>query len=222
MERINGCSHQFLENNVSFWIPSRRNALFEIEVKNKAALKIQSYWRGYKVRQLSKLSRNARERENAASLIQNAVRHWLYGKHKQSISSWYQIPDCRRRQIMHHIERWNYAQSHVHNDRNKDVTNECVKRRLNDWYTKASKREISIRKVQSLCAKLEATALVMLGPKTLANYDALEMDFYQCPSLALAVEARLDYKDKIQTLFAPWWKKIDLYNEDDEWSITRD
>ncbi|KAK7789677.1 hypothetical protein R5R35_011445 [Gryllus longicercus] len=182
------------------------------DVKNRAAIKIQTVWRTYHARQkyhLYKYTVSIKKHE-AAIVIQRALRRWWYKKWQQLQSSlWNEIPNERRERINRYIEMWRKK-----NKEGKYHTfalpseNREILRFISFWQLGKQERDSRRRRLESLWEQVEATSLILEGSKSLVDFKLTDAGFYWCPSIALAVEARLRSKRKFLVLNNPYENKL--------------
>ncbi|XP_066992331.2 IQ calmodulin-binding motif-containing protein 1 [Anabrus simplex] len=197
-------------------VPAAQRTFYVIELRNRAAVRIQLAWRRYKARRTSSIMYSSPEHKKAAVIIQRAVRRWLALKEESMLTQQHLLSEGineeRLAQLQQEIKDWQNAHDEYKAEGLKklDENHKEVQKRLNSWYMRASTRQRRDQHIEAKCAQLGATVMLLKSSPPLADLNSVDMEFYKCPALPYATEARLKHKQQLRALSAPWWEQLEL------------
>ncbi|XP_063227580.1 IQ calmodulin-binding motif-containing protein 1-like [Bacillus rossius redtenbacheri] len=186
---------------------------FLFELQEKAAVRIQSTWRGCRVRRQIAESREAVRRDRAARRLQRAVRDWAHTRELHEAvptAGFERISEDTLQELQREIGTWDAKYGKVKFETFEQVESQHnhVQSLLKEFYSAAATRRLEDQNTETTCANIEATVHLLQNSPDLTRCRNVDLSMYCCRPLQDAAAARLSHKQQLNRLRSPWWKKL--------------
>ncbi|XP_025084498.1 IQ calmodulin-binding motif-containing protein 1-like [Pomacea canaliculata] len=203
-------------------LPADQIEKYLMKEKSKAALKIQTLWRGHRERSQLLIRQQVAQQVHAAIKIQRAVRRWLEKLEQQQ----------KRQGVPVHFkpaglteERRVYLQELITRRQQEMPTARKTREELEEMHKRSSEmlgqhysRVGYFRKKQynweNLLARLDTDSELLLLAPPLKDVTQKDVEMFSSRSLPVATKAKAQHNVSLQRLQRPWWRQ--LWDEEEE------
>lgn len=216
----------FHEKQLSLYqqLPASELQDFIRRQKNKAAISIQSAWRGYKSRSSVKELKSRKKIDRSAILIQRTFRRYSETKKlERQVREHESLPELSRpvrERLQQEIARYRDAHSHTGYRTHEQMSQ--LHHKAQDEYEKfifsRSTQSIHGEEVQLLITKLNRNCeLLLSAPSLKDSYDTSAagiVESFCSSSPVVAKMARTAHREELKAITTPWWKRKPLDHDE--------
>uniref|UniRef100_A0A8C5WP70 IQ motif containing B1 n=1 Tax=Laticauda laticaudata TaxID=8630 RepID=A0A8C5WP70_LATLA len=190
------------------------------EMKEKAALTIQRYWRAFKARRnFHQQKRNLKEYK-AAVLIQRAVLKFLEKKRRKAHSLWKQpesLSDEQRILLQQKVE--SYIKLHPASAMSEEMSRELhhqAQEKLAHYMLRKRKDQKAKQHREALLAQVHTDVDQLLSAPSLSECTMKDLNVFMSRSVPVAAKAKQSHNTVLKYMQSPWWKKLeeDFFKEE--------
>ncbi|XP_034278561.1 IQ calmodulin-binding motif-containing protein 1 [Pantherophis guttatus] len=190
------------------------------EMKEKAALTIQRYWRAFKARRnFHQQKRNLKEYK-AAVLIQRAVLKFLEKKRRKAYSLWKQpesLSDEQRISLQQKVE--SYIKLHPASAMSEEMSRELhhqAQEKLAHYMLRKRKDQKAKQHREALLAQVHTDVDQLLSAPSLSECTMKDLNVFMSRSVPVVAKAKQSHNTILKYMQWPWWKKLeeDFFKEE--------
>ncbi|XP_013915572.1 PREDICTED: IQ calmodulin-binding motif-containing protein 1-like [Thamnophis sirtalis] len=183
------------------------------EMKEKAALTIQRYWRAFKARRnFHQQKRNLKEYK-AAVLIQRAVLKFLEKKRRKESSLWKQpesLSDEQRILLQQKVE--SYTKLHPASAMSEEMSRELhhqAQEKLAHYMLRKRKDQKAKEHREALLAQVHTDVDQLLSAPSLSECTMRDLNVFMSRSVPVVAKAKQSHNTILKYMQWPWWKKLE-------------
>uniref|UniRef100_A0A670YH45 IQ motif containing B1 n=1 Tax=Pseudonaja textilis TaxID=8673 RepID=A0A670YH45_PSETE len=190
------------------------------EMKEKAALTIQTYWRAFKARRnFHQQKRNLKEYK-AAVLIQRAALKFLEKKRRKAHSLWKQpesLSDEQRILLQQKVE--SYIKLHPASAMSEEMSRELhhqAQEKLAHYMLRKRKDQKAKQHREALLAQVHTDVDQLLSAPSLSECTVKDLNVFMSRSVPVVAKAKQSHNTMLKYMQWPWWKKLeeDFFKEE--------
>lgn len=200
-------------------VPAQKVDSFLARREDKAAVVLQSQWRGLVARRETEKQRFEKRREKASSCIQRNVRRFLHRKRAaRSQQPHYQfaflldgLSDSRRSELQTKIEteRERNAYKYTSMDELQKV-HEKAQRMMGEFLVNSHREMQKDIHRRALLAQLQSDADQLMKAPKLDDVTREDFDAFTSGSGPVAKMAQRAHVEEMKSMRLPWWKRVPL------------
>uniref|UniRef100_A0A3Q4I3Z9 IQ calmodulin-binding motif-containing protein 1-like n=1 Tax=Neolamprologus brichardi TaxID=32507 RepID=A0A3Q4I3Z9_NEOBR len=180
------------------------------ECENRAAVVIQSFWRGFRERQhYSSTQRHMLRRERAVRMLQRGVRHFLQKRQAAKVPPlppfWIGqkgLTDSRRAELKRQVDE--YIATH----QECSCLHEEVQLLLLSVLQTGAQQRMEEQRVEALLAHVHTQLELLRDAPPLSVVTETDADTFLSPSGPVAARARDAHNAMLQASRLPWWRML--------------
>uniref|UniRef100_A0A1W7RGI8 IQ motif containing B1 n=1 Tax=Agkistrodon contortrix contortrix TaxID=8713 RepID=A0A1W7RGI8_AGKCO len=183
------------------------------EMREKAALTIQRYWRAFKARRnFHQQKRNLKEYK-AAVLIQRAVLKFLEKKRRKKHSFWKQpesLSDEQRILLQQKVE--SYIKLHPASAMSEEMSRELhhqAQEKLAHYMVRERKNQKAKQHREALLVQVHTDVDQLLNAPSLSECTMKDLNVFMSRSVPVATKAKQSHNTMLKYMQWPWWKKLE-------------
>ena len=197
-------------------VPAQRVDSFIAQREERAAVVLQSQWRGLMARRKAAKQRVEQRRQKAAVCIQKNMRQYL--KKKRPTQPRYQfsflldgLSDTRRTELQKKIdaEREKYPYKYTSMDELRGV-HEKAQRMMGEFLVNSHKEMQKDTHRRALVAQLQSDVDQLLNAPKLDDVTGEDLDAFTSVSGPVAKMAQRAHVEELKAMRLPWWKRVPL------------
>ncbi|KAM6467517.1 IQ calmodulin-binding motif-containing protein 1 isoform 1-T3 [Liasis olivaceus] len=191
------------------------------EMKKKAALTIQRYWRAFKARRNFHQQKRSLKEYKAAVLIQRAVLKFLEKKRRKAYSLWKKpesLSDEQRILLQQKVE--SYIKLHPAAEMSEEMSRELhhqAQEKLAHYLLKKREDQKAEQHREALLAQVHTDVDQLLSAPSLSECTMRDLNVFMSRSVPVVARAKQSHNTMLKYMQWPWWKKLeeDLFKEAD-------
>ncbi|NWH59624.1 IQCB1 protein, partial [Geococcyx californianus] len=183
------------------------------EMKDKSALTIQRFWRGYRARRNFPQQRQSLKEDKAAVVIQRAASKFLEKqRRKRPLPPWKDpkgLSDEQRLALQQKVD--DYIRLHPASQMSEEVSKELhmqAQEKLAQFLLRNRLDQRAAQRRKTLLAQVNTDVELLMNAPGLAETTEKDLDVFMSRSVPVAIKARQSHNDMLKSSSWPWWKKL--------------